>query len=250
MDLLKSRFILEPEADLSTQFSALAEELFCNWVLEKGIRRYAVIEAEFYARTLNDTHADPFVHNLPVQQKFGHWFLHSSGIDLTLGRDNLYFSVFIRGIRSLDDNTCYAGPWRVFQQLFEDAGPAYSPDSLVKLVPINESSNCRILSVPRVYLSLVEDSRDFYSRLRFLFKPYRFIRADAEEFSEKYLACLYLDRVCSEPLHMQVEKKIYDKYLLHFDKGQAALDAAEAWKVSSRLHRMAWLMGHTNAREF
>jgi len=248
MNLLESRFTLKAEADMKAQFTTLAEELFCNWVLEKCGRQYAVTEAEFYARTLDNTHPDPFIHSFDIQKKFGHWFLHSSGIDLTLGHRDLYFSVFIRGIRSLDDNTCYSGPWRVFQQLFEDAGPAYSPDGLVRLVPADKGMVCELLSVPRVYLALTEDTRDLHSRLRFAFKPYRFIREDTEDFSEKYLAYLYLDRINGHPPCASLEKKIYGKYLDHFEKGLLTRDVADAWKVSSRLHRMALLMGYMHAR--
>lgn len=249
MGLLESRFFLEPEADFHAQFSSMAKELFCNWVLEKDGERYMVTEAEFYARTIDDTHADPFLHNLEIQKKFGHWFLHSSGVDLTLGRNDLYFSVFIRSIKSLGKNTLYNGPWKVFQQLFEDAGIAYNPEGYVKLVPYDQDHGCPLISVPRVYLSLVEDSKDIEDRLRFAFRPYRFVKTDAEDFSEKYLAYLYLDRVRGEAPSMELEKKIYDKYLYHFDKGRTARELAEVWKTTSRLHRMAALMGYLHVRK-
>lgn len=104
-------------------FTEIAKSLMCDHVIQKGDKKYAIVEVEFYLYT--NAHKDIITY--PRLTESGQWFFHPSGVDLTfesrdielaendnkednkkrnkkykLGNDPLFGGILIRAIRPLD----------------------------------------------------------------------------------------------------------------------------------------------------
>ncbi|WP_164112035.1 MULTISPECIES: hypothetical protein [Sphingobacterium] len=75
-----------------------------NQVLQIGKSIYRLTEIEFYIKTKNnDLFNDPYIYGHDLQLQTGKLYAHASGIDITLGNDDLYVGVLLRGIAKLRD---------------------------------------------------------------------------------------------------------------------------------------------------
>lgn len=223
----------------------MAHALFNKWLITSSQGDYEVLEAEFLLHSMDDpTHRDPYIDCSPVQRYPAHWYLTSNGVDLTFGSEKYYAAIFLRSIRHVQTDETIMGPWRVFERLFQNGGDAISGCNKVALAAKANPTNHELHAIPRVSLAIEHDSPNLHERLQFIFKPYRFVRNDAEDFPEKYLAYLYLTEVEKKPLTVREDSKIYSKYKAYFEKGEACKDLERVWDVSSRMHRMAMLMGY------
>lgn len=234
----------EISADMSNVFETMARDLMEGYVINSFAGTFEFMELEFYLTTHNEIHHDPFTSCSKPQKKFGHWFLNKSGADLTFGCDGYCASIMIRSVQDVATGQLYMGPWRVFELLFEDAGSAEKRELSTRIIPRGKSRSVNIISVPRVYPPVERDSKDIDSRIDFAFRPYRFVRTDIADYPEKYVAYLYLDKFVGKRPEIKEDSKIYQKYMQFFDKGFAAESLEQIWNISSRMHRMAMLMGY------
>lgn len=116
---------------LQTAFQTIAEELMCNYVIQKGGRQYVIVEIEFYY--YSPEHRDVITY--PRKMEAGRWFFHQSGVDLTfnsfdieqlvegkfkLGENARFGGVLIRGLRRLDNGDYIFGPQKCVNELWSD----------------------------------------------------------------------------------------------------------------------------------
>jgi hypothetical protein len=89
--------------DLHNEYKRIAKILFEEFVLVKdGITKYFLTEIEFYLLAL--WHQDYYIYGHSDQKKFGEWYRHASGVDLTFGdpNENIFAGILIRGLRETD----------------------------------------------------------------------------------------------------------------------------------------------------
>ena len=141
------------------------------------------------------------------------------------------------------------GPQRCFSALFRNAGNIINPNAPARLIKKDKTEDIELRNVPRVQLQAEERSSSRANRLKYLFRPYRFIRMDMIDFPEKYIAMLYTDKVAKQDIDLNLEGKIYNKYLDAYDKGYYAIDLDAVWRITSRSQRMAALMGYIHRNQ-
>lgn len=239
---------LTDESTMTAQFRKIAERFCTDWVIEKDRNRFEILESEFLCNFTNGIHQDPFIDESPLQFKMGRWYISDGGIDITFGTDAYSAAAFIRSVKNLTTGEVIMGPNRVFKVLFQDAGHIQNGGIPIRFLERQDPVKIDICAVPRVSLNIEYSSSNLENRMAFAFKPYRFVRHDMDDFSEKYLANLYLDKVEGKDIGFNREGKIYDKYLNHFDKGVNATHIDQVWNISSRSLRMATLLGYMYKR--
>lgn len=243
MPQLEKIFHVQLAADLRNDFCRIAKELVGKWIIQSGNKRFEFMEIEFLLSTNDDQHDDPFISCNPVQRKMSSWFLNSSGVDITFGNEFYFASIFIRSIRDVDSKELISGPWRVFETLFQDGGDLRESNFNARIVRSDSPFVPDLIGVPRVHLPVERDSKDLDRRLKHIFKPYRFIRKDIEDYPEKYLAGLYLEKVMGQKPEQRQDSKIYMKYQAVYEKGKKLSALDNVFNESSRMLRMAMLMG-------
>jgi hypothetical protein len=240
---LKKILTVSPSVDMTVAFEAISNELFSNWIIDSGDGLFELFEIEFDFKTQDSVHSDPFVEDAKVQHEMAHWYLSSVGINLTFGTEQFAASILIRSVRSIESGNYYLGPQRCFKVLMEDAGPIETGKSGLKLVERNPVSGIEMYAIPRVLLPIEFGSQNLSERLKFGFKPYRYVRADTKDYREKYLAVLFLNKVTGRKVVLKEEGKIYTKYVQFYEKGLECNNIDLVWNVSSRMHRMSMMLG-------
>lgn len=242
MDVLKS-LVQKLESDSSTStFETVANDLFSNWILTSGKERYEITEIEFFYH-VPGLLEDPFIAKNELERTFGRWYLKPTGAGLTIGGENRYGSIHIRGVKRQSTGLYLNGPLRTFEALFQDGGDSNSSESKTQIVRVNNDNRCRLFAVPRVGLNLSERASEMTDKLRFVMKPLRFIRMDTPDFADKYVALLFVQKVLGHSSPFKAESSIYAKYEDHFEAGMHAESLDEIWRVNSRLYRLARIMG-------
>ena len=163
--------------DFEGSFQQMADYLMNKCVLRLGEKKYRFSEIEFYCHSPG--HQDPFAHKHDEQLKFGTWYHHGSGLDITFGEKasskekNTYGGVLIRGIYSLDQKKYISGPLNVLQELFKTIGSVSLQKIEFGIHLKNPVDEIHITKSPRIGLNDKKDSKKGYAK-----KPYRFIRLD------------------------------------------------------------------------
>lgn len=125
--------------NVNNRFQKIAETLMGNFVIQKGNKRYSIVEIEFYLYT--PIHQDFITY--PRIMKSGRWFFHQSGVDLTfktegellrikerdknnkeiikLNYENCSFGgILIRGIYDIKGGEYIFGPQKCVSVLWDD----------------------------------------------------------------------------------------------------------------------------------
>lgn len=205
MDDFKRLGNITPKASLTEEFRNLAEYVFRNWIIETIDSKFEIFEAEFLLSTKSDVHPDPNIDGSPLQFELGNWYIPNGGIDITFGCDDYAAAIFIRSIKDISSGKIIVGPQKCFDALFQNAGNVLDPKPVARLLKIETKSEFEIWSVPRANIPFNEHSDELNNQIAFVFKPYRFIRSDAEEFAEKYTALLYSEKIKNERLPLKFE---------------------------------------------
>ena len=106
------------DADAKRIFGEIAHELMSNYQVRKNNKQYRFLEIEFYWHSPN--HPDESVY--PRQKSEGYWFLHPSGVDITLPSTTTdsYGGILIRTMQNVaHPEEVYSGPWNCSDALFD-----------------------------------------------------------------------------------------------------------------------------------
>ncbi|MEQ9186380.1 MAG: hypothetical protein RLP15_01515 [Cryomorphaceae bacterium] len=244
MEKLSTLLAFQNDEDVFTKFELAAHDLINHWIIQRGAIQYSILEIEFFLKSEQANHLDPFIEGWPVQQTFGRWMLLMSGVELTIGEKNRYGSIRIRSLKNLKSGKVINGPQRVFKEIFEDAGNATEPDIDTRLVRFSESRSNQIIAAPRVGLNLTEFSDNMDARINYILRPYRFISLEVGDMADKYVAYLYLEKAGKNKALVSQEHTIFKKYLHAFDEGLQAQSLDVVWEERSKSLRLARLMGY------
>tara|TARA_B110000046_G_scaffold175882_1_gene200943 strand:+ start:16 stop:780 length:765 start_codon:yes stop_codon:yes gene_type:complete len=240
---------IEPKAHLTEYFRAFAEYVYRNWYIQTIDSSFEIYETEFLLQTQSDIHNDPNIDDSINQRQLANWWITEGGINITFGCEDYAASIFIRSLKDRNTGEMIIGPQRCFNALFRNAGNVITPNPQPRFFKKDQPEEIELRNVPRAQLPAEERSSNRANRLKYLFRPYRFIRMDMDDFPEKYLAMLYTDKIAKLDIDLKLENKIYNKYLDSYDKGYYAIDLDVVWNVSSRSHRMAVLMGYLHRNQ-
>lgn len=98
-------------------FTSIAETLMNHCQISKGVKRYEIMDIEFYLFT--PVHPDVITY--PRQTKAGQWFFHQSGVVLTFASSQSKFGgILIRGIReAVEGGRLIDGPLKCVDELWD-----------------------------------------------------------------------------------------------------------------------------------
>ena len=106
------------DSDAERIFGEIARELMTNYQVRKNNKQYRFLEIEFYWHS--PKHPDESVY--PRQTSEGYWFLHPSGVDITLPSttSDSYGGILIRAMQNVaHPEEVYSGPWNCSDALFD-----------------------------------------------------------------------------------------------------------------------------------
>ena len=158
-------------------FYMIANSLMNEWVISSNKNRYRIAEIEFYLKT--DKHFDIYTHGKEIQKRSGCWYIHPSGIDYTIGNENMYASILIRAIQktgmynNIENGGYTYGPINVLTEVFSNMNAfegtltlrlesAIKDDIIIPEKPI---------AAPRVGLNSKKDKETSEKLYRFLILP-------------------------------------------------------------------------------
>ena len=235
---------LQPQASMMDVFLEKAQTLFSNWVIDHDGVKYEFVEAEFLLCTNDDTHPDPNIDCDDHQYTMGHWYIPEGGVDITFGTPDFAAAIYLRVIKNIQTGEQIIGPGACFKALFQNAGPIHGIWPLPKLEECENRIEVELLTLPRIGISLDERLDELDRRLKFVFRPYRLARLDSQNTLDKYMAALFLDKVQHKQQLMSYSSNVYSKYEKYYLKGFESDSIEGLWRISSRSHRMAALLGY------
>ncbi|CAF0909738.1 unnamed protein product [Rotaria sordida] len=209
------------ETDYQAAFQTIANRLINSYELvlnEQHFFRLCEIEFYFYHQI---RHPDTFAHRHPLQQHHSNWYFHRQGTSLTAGykagsykgldltfsslNDLSYGGILIRSIENKQTGQIYEGSCLVVDAILNLCNSKtinelvetklnknldiFNKNSLIYLRSISTITNQKLISSPRVGLTLKNPSID---RERFLFRSYRFTPKDYYPSKMKFMILLAL----------------------------------------------------------
>jgi len=117
---MNHNYTLKPES-VQEDMKNIASDLMNNWALRVGETKYQICEIEFYYNQ-GQEHHDPYLHGHDLQNKYGRWYFHGSGLDFTIGTPQYAASILIRAILNLQTNEYTYGPLMIVSELFNAMG--------------------------------------------------------------------------------------------------------------------------------
>lgn len=197
--------------EVEDSFQEIALALMNSTLLEINGQDYKISEVEFYFQ--NEFFNDPFVHCQPRQKQVNQWYFHRKGdgfkdgkikgLDITIGNENAFGGMLIRGIENVQTGEVIDGPSLVVDAILR----AYQVEKVQEIAPtlemhvITEANasfrlkeyDHKVLTIPtkcpRVGLTVISGENQ-YLRERFLLRDYRFL-ADPKK-TEKFRHTIFL----------------------------------------------------------
>ncbi len=161
----------------SEDFARIANLIMNDWVLSCNNKRYRIAELEFYLKS--EKHFDAYTHGKEIQKRTGCWYVHPSGLDYTIGNEQMYASILIRAIQKtgvIDDpnNDGYTyGPINVLTEIFSNMD-ALEGTLTMRLEPVLKDDLAiseKPIAAPRVGLNPTVDLEKSKELYRFLILP-------------------------------------------------------------------------------
>lgn len=149
-------------------FDRIADELMNKWFIQVNSSKYRICELEFYYHGFG--HKDPYTHGHKHQKTNGMWYVHPSGIDITIGPKKGYGGILIRAIKNMDHEDYIYGPINTLTELFSRLQSVFVSDIRFGIQEdiLNSLAGEDILRAPRVNLNPNID-KDYAQR------PYRYL---------------------------------------------------------------------------
>ena len=225
--------------------------------------RLTIVEVEFYFNHAGRPFNDVFTHGDDLQKTCAHFYLHRSsgkkaakyrngsfkGMDVTFGNgDTFYGGVLVRAVRDVDSDEIIEGPCNVVQELMKRCGiesrneidafgailakdlNVFTNDRVRISLPKTEKGGVArgaFVKGPRVGLTLKQDNNDREMRVRFLARPYRYVKKEQLKRVKKCVSTIACalharDGFSANELVSVTGKsrKVVDGYLGDFEKGK------------------------------
>lgn len=190
----------ENEETIYSSFKKIAKSLMNDYKIIVNDSTYRIIECEFYYKS--ERHNDPYVHNhIRQKESKGEWYLHPSGLDITLGNENGAGGILIRGIvkvpkeiRKPDYHESVDGPLNVCTEIFKSLGSVdFSTNHRIGLVNIIQEKlganmpTATVFALPRINLNPLKDSQDRFCNRTYRFASFLNLKHTQKEKMKQYL---------------------------------------------------------------
>jgi len=158
---------------IELSFRRIANELMNDWMLVCGKGKYRIAELEFYYNS--EQHLDPYTHDHKRQSTFGEWYIHPSGMDITIGRDGAYGGILMRAIQDLTDDKNYIyGPINCLTELFKNINNVELQNIPFGLKTNNSPRTAEsVIALPRVGLNQIKSPDYFDKHYRYIVLPHK-----------------------------------------------------------------------------
>src|SRR4051812_18279823 len=100
LDIKKELMFKILKSDPCSSFSEIANDLFNDYVIQVNDNLYRLLEIEFYYNDSKE-HSDSYTHGHMCQNRSGYWYVHGSGIDITIGNEQATGGILLRSIKKL-----------------------------------------------------------------------------------------------------------------------------------------------------
>lgn len=87
-------------SDISTSFTQIANDLFNKYVIQVNDNYYRLLEIEFYYNNSKD-HNDTYTHGHKWQKRSNYWYVHPSGIDISIGNETASGGILLQSVEKL-----------------------------------------------------------------------------------------------------------------------------------------------------
>jgi hypothetical protein len=168
---MNPNYILTPGSP-QEDMGKIAYDLMNNWVLSANESHFRLTEIEFYYRQGTE-HNDMFIHGNKLQDEYGRWYFHGSGLDITIGRSAYSASILIRAIFNIKSAEYIYGPLNVVSALFNSFGIVNLHEIPIGLVKVAEDT-LKVenpIAARRVGLNKDKDPETWAALYRFLIMP-------------------------------------------------------------------------------
>lgn len=176
------------EVEDPEDFEYIARRLLSRGVLRIGSVTYRILEIEFYL--YNEEHPDPYCHCHALQKESNVFYFHPGGgtrqgLDLTIGKENVYGGILLRTIQQVIEKKVFNGPSLTVDELVEKIpnvkteyqGKNIFVDPLFSISFMNDVFDEEevIWQSPRIGLLPPRNDSTTPAWEKFLAKPYRFL---------------------------------------------------------------------------
>ncbi|RUA24149.1 MAG: hypothetical protein DSY76_08245 [Bacteroidetes bacterium] len=155
--------------DLKSEFYKIADYLLNNVVIKVNENRFRITELEIYYND-SENHDDPFVHKNSLQLENAKWYFHGSGLDITFGKEKIYASALIRGVKNIKSNIYTDGPLNVVTELFKSMKSVYEQSTFILSPYSFEKEEWEPVKSTRIGLNKDKDNEGDYIK-----KLYRYL---------------------------------------------------------------------------
>jgi|JI6StandDraft_1071083.scaffolds.fasta_scaffold29885_2 hypothetical protein len=167
------------EESIIKTYDAIAELILHRGHIKVNQKQFLIREVEFYYFSKNK-HEDIFTHgfhNIDAKERqltFAQWYFHPnlSGVDLTIGNNENFGGILIRGINH--DDKLIDGPFNILKTILESFSNNIFSDNSISIFFDDEHIQRKkiIVSTKRIGLSnKIETERN----AEFINKPYRYL---------------------------------------------------------------------------
>lgn len=125
-------FTISP-SNIPASFDQIANELFNKYVIQVNHNYYRLLEVEFYYNDSKD-HNDTYTHGHKWQKRLNYWYVHPSGIDISIGNETATGGILMRSVQKLlptptDKKEQYVfGPQNVVTELLSSFHHCFSDE--------------------------------------------------------------------------------------------------------------------------
>lgn len=157
--------------NVSPEYERIATALMNDWILQSVANQYRITELEFYLK--NSTHPDHYTHGHKLQKKFGSWYFHGSGLDITFGGNDYFGSILIRAIYNIATGEYVYGPINAVTELFKNIDNVCHQSFSFGLVRDHKKiiNREKPIAAPRIGLNKTNDPAMEKELYRFIVMP-------------------------------------------------------------------------------
>lgn len=169
---------------IKASFDSVADLLFNKYLIQVNTAFFRLIDIEFYY-FCESLHNDVYAHKHQLQGENGRWYIHPSGIDITIGGDGHFGGVLIRGLLDITPEKPEKeihGPWKAQEAICENFHPVFSThENTMKLISCGEELMPEMTNFESFYktkrVNLNPTKRDgerfYFENFRYVIQPHR-----------------------------------------------------------------------------
>lgn len=224
--------------DLDACFDRISKNLFQNYCLCTGDKRYFLTEIEFYYNRFSENKIDNFAHVHGAESPEGTWRLHGAGVDIAFKGKDYYGGILIRGMES-EDGHVIDGPWNTASLLVRNLASVWKSVPSFHFQKLDNPRATEYQKSSRVGLRLRKASD-----LEYICKPWRYLSWPTKTKKGRHTVALQLhhDGKKEEIETLGFAKRTVEGYIRNFKKGKE-MEVEEFVNAKNGVSTMCMMFG-------